>query len=65
MPKAENPWQLAMRWFLRHRLAMISLVVMVMLFGLLVPGLPIVLCSLAFNCIGDGLRDALDPRLKM
>jgi peptide/nickel transport system permease protein len=31
----------------------------------LVPGLPIVLCSLAFNYIGDGLRDALDPRLKM
>lgn len=30
----------------------------------LVPGLPIVLCSLAFNYIGDGLRDALDPRLK-
>ena len=31
----------------------------------LVPGIPIVLCSLAFNYIGDGLRDALDPRLKM
>ena len=31
----------------------------------LVPGLPIVLCSLAFNYVGDGLRDALDPRLKM
>jgi peptide/nickel transport system permease protein len=31
----------------------------------LVPGLPIVFCSLAFNYIGDGLRDALDPRLKM
>ncbi len=31
----------------------------------LVPGLPIVLTSLAFNYIGDGLRDALDPRLKM
>jgi peptide/nickel transport system permease protein len=28
----------------------------------LVPGTPIVLCSLAFNYIGDGLRDALDPR---
>ena len=28
----------------------------------LVPGMPIVLCSLAFNYIGDGLRDALDPR---
>jgi peptide/nickel transport system permease protein len=31
----------------------------------LVPGLPIFLCSLCFNYIGDGLRDALDPRLKM
>ena len=29
----------------------------------LIPGIPIVLCSLAFNYIGDGLRDALDPRL--
>ena len=31
----------------------------------LVPGVPIFLCSLAFNYIGDGLRDALDPRLKL
>jgi peptide/nickel transport system permease protein len=31
----------------------------------LVPGIPIFLCSLAFNYIGDGLRDALDPRLKL
>ncbi len=31
----------------------------------LVPGFPIFLCSLAFNFVGDGLRDALDPRLKM
>ncbi|MCX7940068.1 MAG: ABC transporter permease [Thermoflexales bacterium] len=31
----------------------------------LIPGLPVVLASLAFNFIGDGLRDALDPRLKM
>jgi peptide/nickel transport system permease protein len=31
----------------------------------LIPGLPIFLCSLAFNYVGDGLRDALDPRLKM
>ncbi len=29
------------------------------------PGLTIFLVSLAFNYIGDGLRDALDPRLKM
>jgi len=31
----------------------------------LIPGIPVVLSSLAFNFIGDGLRDALDPRLKM
>ncbi|MFN8491223.1 MAG: ABC transporter permease [Caldilineaceae bacterium] len=30
----------------------------------LVSGIPLVLVSLAFNFIGDGLRDALDPRLK-
>ncbi|HNB52438.1 MAG TPA: ABC transporter permease [Anaerolineales bacterium] len=28
------------------------------------PGLTIFVCTLAFNYIGDGLRDALDPRLK-
>ncbi len=31
----------------------------------LVPGLPIFVCALAFNFVGDGLRDALDPRLKL
>jgi peptide/nickel transport system permease protein len=31
----------------------------------LIPGIPIFLCALAFNFIGDGLRDALDPRLKL
>ena len=31
----------------------------------LLPGIPIFICSLAFNYIGDGLRDALDPRLKL
>ena len=30
----------------------------------LISGIPLVLVSLAFNFIGDGLRDALDPRLK-
>jgi peptide/nickel transport system permease protein len=30
----------------------------------LVPGIPLVLVALGFNFIGDGLRDALDPRLK-
>jgi peptide/nickel transport system permease protein len=30
----------------------------------LVPGIMLVLVSLAFNFIGDGMRDALDPRLK-
>lgn len=28
------------------------------------PGLAIFICTLAFNYMGDGLRDALDPRLK-
>ena len=28
------------------------------------PGIAIMLTVLAFNLIGDGLRDALDPRLK-
>jgi peptide/nickel transport system permease protein len=28
------------------------------------PGLVIFICVLSFNYIGDGLRDAMDPRLK-
>jgi dipeptide transport system permease protein len=28
------------------------------------PGLAILVTVLAFNLMGDGLRDALDPRLK-
>jgi len=28
------------------------------------PGIAIFLAVLAFNLMGDGLRDALDPRLK-
>jgi peptide/nickel transport system permease protein len=28
------------------------------------PGLAILLTALGFNLLGDGLRDALDPRLK-
>jgi peptide/nickel transport system permease protein len=31
----------------------------------LYPGLAIFIASLAFNYVGDGLRDALDPRLKL
>jgi peptide/nickel transport system permease protein len=31
---------------------------------LILPGLVIVMTALAFNLVGDGLRDALDPRLK-
>ncbi len=31
----------------------------------IVIGLPMLICSLSFNFIGDGLRDALDPRLKL
>lgn len=30
----------------------------------LIPGIPLVIVALGFNFIGDGLRDALDPRLK-
>lgn len=30
----------------------------------LIPGLPILLCSLAINYVGDGLRDALDPKAR-
>jgi peptide/nickel transport system permease protein len=29
---------------------------------LLAPGIALVLTTLAFNLVGDGLRDALDPR---
>ena len=29
----------------------------------LIPGLAIALAVFAFNTIGDGLRDALDPRM--
>ncbi len=28
------------------------------------PGMAILLSALSFNLLGDGLRDALDPRLK-
>ena len=28
------------------------------------PGIAIIILVLAFNIFGDGLRDALDPRLK-
>ena len=28
------------------------------------PGIAIFLCSLSFNLLGDGLRDALDPRTR-
>ena len=30
----------------------------------LYPGIVIMIAVLAFNLLGDGLRDALDPRLK-
>jgi peptide/nickel transport system permease protein len=31
----------------------------------IIPSLPILICSLAINYVGDGLRDALDPRSKL
>jgi peptide/nickel transport system permease protein len=30
----------------------------------IIPGLTIVIAALSINLFGDGLRDALDPRLK-
>ena len=30
-----------------------------------IPGIAIFIASLGFNLLGDGLRDALDPRLRM
>jgi ABC-type dipeptide/oligopeptide/nickel transport system permease subunit len=29
------------------------------------PGIAVVLTTLAFNLLGDGLRDAFDPRSKL
>jgi ABC-type dipeptide/oligopeptide/nickel transport system permease subunit len=29
------------------------------------PGLAIMFCVLGFNLLGDGLRDALDPKLRV
>lgn len=29
-----------------------------------IPGLAIIITVLAFNMLGDGLRDALDPKLR-
>jgi peptide/nickel transport system permease protein len=29
------------------------------------PGIAVVLTSLAFNLLGDGLRDAFDPRSRL
>jgi peptide/nickel transport system permease protein len=31
----------------------------------LIPGIPILIASLAINFVGDGLRDALDPRQQL
>jgi len=31
---------------------------------LIFPGIAILLTALSFNLVGDGLRDALDPRLR-
>jgi peptide/nickel transport system permease protein len=31
---------------------------------IIVPGLAILLATIGFNLLGDGLRDSLDPRLK-
>ena len=31
----------------------------------IMPGVMLLLVALAFNLVGDGLRDALDPRLRL
>ena len=28
-------------------------------------GIPLILCTLGFTFLGEGLRDALDPKLKL
>ena len=30
----------------------------------IIPGIAIMIATIAFNLVGDGLRDALDPKLK-
>ena len=35
-----------------------------LLFTVILPGLAIFITVLAFNLLGDGLRDALDPKLR-
>ena len=31
---------------------------------ILIPGMTILIASMSLNLVGDGLRDALDPKLK-
>ena len=31
---------------------------------IIIPGIFIIITALSFNLLGDGLRDAIDPRLK-
>jgi peptide/nickel transport system permease protein len=47
-------------WDLKQNLTMIEINPWITIF----PGLAILVTVLAFNLLGDGLRDALDPRLK-
>jgi peptide/nickel transport system permease protein len=47
-------------WDLKQNLTLIELNPWITIF----PGLAILVTVLAFNLLGDGLRDALDPRLK-
>jgi peptide/nickel transport system permease protein len=47
-------------WDLKANLVFIDVNPWIVIF----PGLGIFLTTLAFNMLGDGLRDALDPRLK-
>jgi peptide/nickel transport system permease protein len=47
-------------WDLKQNLTFLEINAWIILF----PGLSILLTVLGFNLLGDGLRDALDPRLK-
>ena len=47
-------------WDLKQNLTLIEINPWITIF----PGLAILVAVLAFNLLGDGLRDALDPRLK-
>ncbi|RMF92797.1 MAG: ABC transporter permease, partial [Nitrospinota bacterium] len=48
----------------RHRLSSAQSLILRAWWVITFPGIAILLTVLGFNLLGDGLRDALDPRLK-